>query len=90
MWFLIGVGAIGAGLLLLLRELIPWMEAARTGTIRTRGTRAQTVSRAEDPERFKALLQRRFSAAGPGALFIIGGLVWLGWNALGLLVSTTG
>ena len=88
MWFLIGVGAIGAGLLLALRELLPWMEANRTGRIKTRGDRAQTVVRDDDPERFKALLKRRFNAAGPGALFVIGGLVWLAWNMLGLLMMT--
>jgi len=86
MWFLIGAGAIGAGLLLALRELLPWMEANRTGRIRTRGDRAQTVLRDEDPERFKALLNKRFNAAGPGALFVIGGVVWLAWNLLGLLM----
>ncbi|WP_439470349.1 hypothetical protein [Brevundimonas sp.] len=86
MWFLIGAGAIGAGLLLALRELLPWMEANRTGRIRTRGDRAQTVLRDEDPERFKALLKKRFNAAGPGALFVIGGVVWLAWNLLGLLM----
>jgi len=90
MWLLAGIGAMGAGLLLLLRELIPWMEANRTSRIRTRGARPQIVTRAEEPERFKALTARRFSAAGPGALFVIGGLVWLGWNLLGLVVSTAG
>jgi hypothetical protein len=90
MWFMVGLGAIGAGLLLALRELIPWMEAGRTGRIKTRGERAQTVIRDEDPERFEALLKRRFNAAGPGALFVVGGLVWLAWNGLGFMMATAG
>lgn len=90
MWLMAGIGAIGAGLYLTLRALIPWMEANRTGTIRTQGARPQTVTRAEDPERFKTLVDRRFNAAGPGALFLIGGVVWLGWNLLGLAMAVSG
>ena len=87
MWFMAGIGAIGAGLFLALRELLPWWEATRTGVVRTRSARAEAVRRDEDPERFKDLTGRRMKAAGTGLLFIVGGLAWLGWNAIGFMLA---
>ena len=80
MWFLIGAGAIGAGLFLTLRSLLPWLAAQRTGVIRSRGSRAQKIERAVEPERFQALAKQRFSGVGPGVLCILGGLAWLAYN----------
>ena len=90
MWLMIGGGAIGAGLFLMLREFLPWVEARRTGRVRRKGARAQIVTREAEPERFEALLQNRLKAAGSGALLILGGLGWLAWNALGLVASVSG
>ncbi|MBB4081392.1 hypothetical protein [Brevundimonas lenta] len=83
-----GIGAIGAGVFLTLREFLPWLEANRTGAVRTRGARPQLVRRDEDPERFKDLTGRRLKAAGPGLLILAAGFGWLFWNVLAIAVST--
>lgn len=89
-WLYSGLGAIAAGLFLSLREFLPWLEARRTGRLRTRGARSQLILRDQEPERFEILADRRLKAAGPGALFALGGVFWLGWNMLGLILATTG
>lgn len=80
MWFLIGAGAIGAGLFLTLRSLIPWMTAQRTGVIRSQGSRAQKIERAVEPDRFRALAKKRLNGAATGLICLVGGIVWLVYN----------
>jgi hypothetical protein len=80
MWFLIGAGLIGAGLFLTLRSLIPWMSAQRTGVIRSQGSRAQKIERAQEPDRFRALSKQRLSGVFPGLLCVAGGIAWLAYN----------
>ena len=52
MWVLAGIGAVLAGLFLMLRELLPAFEAGRTGVIRSKGAAATRIERAAEPERF--------------------------------------
>ena len=85
MWLLMGLGAIGGGLFLTLREILPWFAAQRSGVIRTRGARSEKISRAVDPERFNALARRRLKAAAPGSVVIQGGAAWLALNIVALL-----
>ena len=80
MWFLIGAGLIGAGTFLTLRSLLPWMAAQRSGVIRSKGSRAQKIDRAEEPERFRALSRQRLSGILPGLLCLAGGVAWLAYN----------
>jgi|JI102314A2RNA_FD_contig_61_72991_length_649_multi_1_in_0_out_0_2 hypothetical protein len=73
MWVLAGVGAILAGLFLMLRSLLPWLEAQRSGAVKTRGVRPQRIERTVDPERFKGLCRQRLSGALPGFALFMGG-----------------
>ena len=57
------LGASLAGLYLILRDLFPWMEAQRSGVLRTRGHNPRRVLRSEEPERFRALLRNRVVAS---------------------------
>jgi len=73
MWTLAGVGAALAGLFLMFRSLLPWLEARRSGVIRTQGLRPQRVEREVEPERFEALCRGRLGGVWPGAAMFLGG-----------------
>lgn len=81
------LGAWIAGLVLLLREAIPWARALATGAVRTRGHRREWVRRAEDPERFKGLVKQRFKAMGLGAICLAVAFGWTLWSLLNLVLS---
>ena len=84
MWFLMGAGAILAGLMLSVKGLGAWTKAKSSGEIRLRGTRAEVVRRDSDPDRFRRLAADRLKSAIPGLLVLLGGVAWLGWNFLAL------
>lgn len=64
------------GIILLLRELIPWSRAQASGVIYRRGHNRQAVRRADEPERFRSLSRNRLKASLLGAGLIAGGAVW--------------
>ncbi|MFC5389424.1 hypothetical protein U0030_13280 [Brevundimonas bullata] len=79
MWIL---GAFLAGLFLILRELVPLLQARSSGVVYTKGHSRRRVARADDPERFQALCRGRFKAMGLGAVIIAIALAWLAVNLL--------
>ena len=85
---MMAVGGIGAGLYLMLKDFLPWLLARQTGTIRTRGYRAQIVRRDENPERFHGLSRQRLQGAGTGAMLLIGGLAAFAFWIASLLSLT--
>lgn len=80
MWFMIGIGLIGAGFYFGLRSLLHWMAAQSTGVIRRQGASTQKIERAVDPERFNALLKQRLNGLIQGLCCVVGGLAWLIYN----------
>ncbi len=70
------LGACLAGLYLILRDLFPYLDARRTGVLRTRGYKPRKVSRAEEPERFRTLLRNRTDGMIIGVLAIVFGVLW--------------
>ena len=87
MLFLAAIGAIFAGLFLTLRGLLPWLAAARSGVIRTQGSRPQKIERATEPDRFKALNSQRLKSVWPGLLCMLGGIGFIGWSVLEAALS---
>lgn len=79
------------GLFFILRELIPLMNARRTGVIHTRGHSRKRVERAVEPERFEGLCRKRHEGIKLGLVVIGLGVVWflIGFWALipALIVS---
>ncbi len=67
---------------LILRELIPLLQAQSSGVVYTKGHYRRRVARADDPERFQALCRGRFKAMGLGAVIIAIALAWLVVNLL--------
>ncbi len=76
------IGAFLGGLFLILKELLPWLEAKRTGVIHTRGHRRVKVGKAVDPERFQGLCRQRVRSMGLGLIVIAFGFGWLVWPTL--------
>lgn len=74
------LAAIIAGLFLTLREGIPWARALSSGVIHTRGARREAIRRTENPERFKAMTDRRFRAMGPGLICLAAASGWVIWT----------
>jgi hypothetical protein len=68
---MIMLGFFLAGLVLVLKELVPWFMAQTSGQIRTRGHNRQLVRRADDPERFRSLSRNRIKASGLGFIIIL-------------------
>ncbi len=64
------LGAFLAGLVLTLKDLIPWLQAQASGSIRTRGHKRQTVRRRDDPERFRTLSRNRLKSAWLGVILL--------------------
>jgi len=82
----VSIGAILGGLFLLLRDLLPYMAAQRTGVIRTLGHSRKPVLRTEEPGRFDALCRNRADGAITGAMVIAVGLVWAFIGLLALIL----
>ncbi|MET4683815.1 hypothetical protein [Brevundimonas faecalis] len=76
------VGAFLAGLFLILRELIPLLQARGSGVVYTKGHTRKRVERDVEPERFQALCRSRFKAMGLGAIVIAAALGWLVVNTV--------
>ena len=66
-----------AGVILILKELIPVLQAQASGVIYSRGHSRKRVERAVDPERFRALCRNRWKAMSLGLLAIGIGIGWL-------------
>ncbi|OGN46690.1 MAG: hypothetical protein A2093_05685 [Caulobacterales bacterium GWE1_67_11] len=82
------IAAYIAGLFLILREGVPWLKARASGVIYTRGHRRHKVLRAEEPERFAALVATRFRAMGAGALVLALAVGWTVWHAIGAVLQS--
>lgn len=67
-----------AGVILILKELIPVLQAQASGVIHSRGHSRKRVERAVDPERFRALCRNRWKAMSLGLIAIGVGVGWLG------------
>ena len=82
------LGAFLAGLYLILKDLIPWLNSQRTGETRTRAYNSKRVLRSEEPDRFSALQRNRIDGMVVGLLAIgIGiGSAFFGIFSLVLLV----
>ena len=77
------------GLILLLRELIPWARAQSSGVIYRRGHSRQAIRRSEEPDRFRSLLSSRLKASLLGFGLIIGGAIWMAANLLAVGMQET-
>ena len=86
MFLLAYIGATLAGLLLVLRELLPLMQARRSGVIYTQGPRREKVARDTDPDRFEALCRKRRKAMTPGLILLAIGLFLVAQLVVGLLL----
>ena len=64
------------GLYFILRELIPQLNAKRTGVIHTRGHNRKRVERVAEPERFEALCRQRYEGMVLGLAIMGLGIVW--------------
>ncbi len=90
MWVLAGIGAVLAGLFLMLRELLPAFEAGRTGVIRSKGAAAIRIERAAEPERFEAMRRGRFRAARFGIGLAAAGMLWTILQIVGIALNQAG
>lgn len=77
------------GLVLLLRELIPWARARSSGVIYRRGHSRQAIRRSEEPDRFRSLLNSRLKASLLGLGLIAAGAVWMAANILAMGMQET-
>jgi len=75
-----GIGAILAGLFLLLRSGPPLLVALRTGVLPSKAQRGAPIERANEPERFKALWNARARQLVLPIILIAGGTVWLAFT----------
>jgi hypothetical protein len=82
------IAAIIAGLILILRDGIPWTRAIASGVIHTRGTRRQKVERAAEPDRFKALADQRLRGTVPGLICLAAAIGWIAWSFLSAVLQT--
>jgi hypothetical protein len=78
-------GACLAGLYLILRDLMPFLEAHRSGVVRTRGYKREAVRRSEDPARFKALLRNHIDGMIIGLLAVLFGILWTFFGLFALI-----
>lgn len=82
----VSVGAVLAGLYLLLKDLIPWLKSQRTGETRTRAYNSKLVLRSEEPDRFDALQRNRISGMIVGLLAIGIGVAWAYFGIFSLVL----
>ena len=78
-------GACLAGLYLILRDLLPFLEAHRSGVVRTRGYKREAVRRSEDPARFKALLRNHIDGILIGLKAVLFGILWTFFGLFALI-----
>ncbi|RZJ02750.1 MAG: ABC transporter ATP-binding protein [Brevundimonas sp.] len=83
---MIFVAACLGGLFLILRDLFPWLEAKRSGVLKTRGYSPKRVLRSEDPERFKGYLRNRVDGMVIGLLAIGFGIGWVLFGLFALIL----
>ena len=79
------LGSMLAGIIMVLRELIPLLAAHSSGRIRARGHGKKIVLRTEEPERFKALCRNRVNAMGIGFLAMGFGVLWAFFHIFALI-----
>lgn len=79
------IGACLAGFYLILRDLLPYLDAKASGAIRTRGHSRKKVLRSEEPERFKGLLRNRVDGMLIGLLACAFGVLWVFFGLFALL-----
>ncbi len=78
-------GASLAGIYLILRDLFPFLEAHRSGVVRSRGYKRELVRRSEDPERFRGLLRNHVDGMVIGVLAVVFGILWTFFGLFALL-----
>ena len=76
-----------AAVILLLKEGVPWAGAVSSGAIKTRGARREVVRRADDPDRFKRLIDQRFKGMAPGALCLAAAIGVTVWTVIGAVMA---
>lgn len=86
MWLFAGVGAILAGLIMLVRQGGAWLVARRTGVLVSTSYGAARIERAADPEKFERYMRARAKSLGGPAVLVLIGVGWLAWNFLALFV----
>lgn len=79
------LGACLAGAYLILRDLLPFLEAKRSGMVRTRGYKREAVRRSEDPERFRVLLRNHIDGMVIGLMAVAFGILWTFFGLFALL-----
>lgn len=79
------IGACLAGIYLILRDLLPFLGAHRSGVVRTRGYKREAVRRSEDPARFRALLRNHVDGMVIGLMAIVFGILWAFFGLLALI-----
>ena len=85
---MIFIAAVLAGLFFALRELLPYLSAQASGSIKRRGYNGGVVRRSEDPERFSALLRNRLKGALAGfGIVVVAVVVWIALSVLPALGS---
>ncbi len=83
---MIFLAAVLAGLFFGFRELLPYLSAQTSGSIRRRGYNGGIVRRADDPDRFRRLLGNRLKGALAGfGVAIAAVAVWFALNVLSVL-----
>jgi hypothetical protein len=87
MWFVAGVGAILAGLIMVVRQGGAWLNARRTGVLVSKSYGAARIERAADPEKFERYMRARARGLGAPAVLILIGLAWLAWNFLAMFLQ---
>ena len=88
MWFIAGVGAILAGLIMLARQGGALLNARRTGVLVSKSYGAARIERSADPEKFERFMRARTKGLGGPAVLILIGVGWLGWNFLALFLRS--
>jgi len=79
------IGACLAGFYLILRDLLPYLEAQRSGAVKTRGYKPRKIYRAEEPDRFRVLLRNRVDGMLIGLLACVFGVLWVTIGLFALL-----
>jgi hypothetical protein len=78
-WLLLGsVGAFFGGFYFILRDLLPYLAAQRSGVIARKGARSVRVRRDENPEGFQRLMANRGKGIAFGSAVSAAGLLVLG------------
>ncbi len=84
------LGAIIAGLAMLLTQGLPLLAARRSGVLISKAYGAPRIERAADPERFETLFRQRRNALGLPLILIGVGAVFLVQFVMFLAAATPG